>query len=71
MLLKPTYLPLLSLHRSLDTIATFDHVSLEAYGPRSAVKFEEQAAGITEDGAEFIPAPERCCRGAAVLADWL
>ena len=32
-----TYLPLLALHGGLDSIATLDHVGLEADGPRSTV----------------------------------
>jgi hypothetical protein len=57
--------------RCLDAIARFDHVGLERDGTRAAVEFEEEAAGVAEDGAGLIAAPEGCCRGRAVLADRL
>jgi len=32
------------------------------------VQFEEEAAGIAEDGADLVPPPEWCCRSLAILA---
>jgi hypothetical protein len=57
--------------RCLDAIARFDHVGLERDRTRAAVEFEEEAAGVAEDGAGLIATPEGCCRGRAVLADRL
>lgn len=57
--------------RGLDAIARLDHVGLERDGPWAAVEFEEEAAGIAEDGAGLIAAPEGCGGGCAVLADGL
>jgi hypothetical protein len=37
--------------RGLDAIARLDHVGLERDGTRAAVEFEEEAAGVAEDGA--------------------
>jgi hypothetical protein len=57
--------------RCLDAIARLDHVGLERDGTRATVEFEEEAAGVAEDGAGLIAAPEGCRRGRAVLADRL
>lgn len=57
--------------RGLDAIARLDHIGLERDGSWAAVKFEEEAAGIAEDGAGLIAAPERRGRGCAVLANGL
>lgn len=57
--------------RGLDAVARFYHVGFERYGARSAVEFEEEAAGIAEDGAGFVASPERSSGGGAVLADGL
>lgn len=57
--------------RGLDAIARLDHVGLERDGSWAAVEFEEEAAGIAEDGAGLVAAPERCGGGCAVLADGL
>jgi len=62
------YLSLLALRRTFDTIATFDHVSLETDRSRAAVQLEEEAAGVAENRADLIPPPQRCCRSLAVLA---
>jgi hypothetical protein len=43
--------------RTLDAIAALDHVGLEAYRAWSAVEFEEEAAGVAEDGADLVPPP--------------
>jgi hypothetical protein len=45
--------------RTLYAIATLDHVGLEAYRTWSAVEFEEEPAGIAQDGADLISSPER------------
>lgn len=63
-----TCLSFLALRRTFDTIATFDHISLEADRSRTAVQLEEEAAGIAEDGANLIPPPQRCGRRLAILA---
>lgn len=55
----------------LHTVATFDHIGFQAYRTRPPVQLEEQTAGIAKDGARFVPAPQRCGGGAAVLADGL
>lgn len=57
--------------RGLDAIARLDHVGLERDGTWATVEFEEEAAGIAEDGAGLVAAPERCGGGCAVLADRL
>lgn len=57
--------------RGFDAVARFDHVGFERDGARSAVQFEEEAAGIAEDGAGFVASPERCGGGGAVLAHGL
>lgn len=57
--------------RGLDAIARLDHVGLERDGSWAAVEFEEEAAGIAEDGAGLVAAPERCGGGCAVLTDGL
>jgi hypothetical protein len=57
--------------RCLDAIARFDHVGLKRDRTRAAMEFEEEAAGVAEDGAGLIAAPEGCCRGCTVLADRL
>lgn len=62
------YLSFLALCRTFDTIATFDHIGLEADGSRTAVQLEEEAASIAEDRANFIPPPQRCRRCLAILA---
>jgi hypothetical protein len=65
-----THLLLGSLCRTgtLNAIATLDNICLQAYRPRSAVEFEEQATGIAEHGANLVSSPEGSCRGSAVLA---
>ena len=57
--------------RGLDAIARLDHVGLERDGSWAAVEFEEEAAGIAEDGAGLVAAPEGCRGGCAVLANGL
>jgi len=57
--------------RGLDAVARLDHVRLERDGTRAAVQFEEEAAGVAEDGAGLIAAPEGSGRGGAVLTDGL
>jgi len=49
--------PLLRTSRSLDAIATFDHISLEADWARSAVQLEEQAASIAQDASGLVATP--------------
>ena len=57
--------------RGLDAISRLDHVGLERDGSWTAVEFEEEAAGVAEDGAGLVAAPEGCRRGCAILADGL
>jgi len=57
--------------RGLDAIARLNHVGLERNGSWTAVEFEEEAAGVAEDRAGLITAPEGCRGGCAVLADGL
>lgn len=57
-------------HR-LDAIATLDDVCLERDGTGAAVQLEEEAAGVAEDGARLVAAPERRGRRLAVLAGGL
>ncbi len=57
--------------RGLDAIARLDHVGLERDGSWAAVEFEEEAAGVAEDGAGLVAAPEGCRGGCAVLANGL
>lgn len=42
---------------SLHAIATLDHIGLQAYRTSPPVQLEEQAAGIAQHGAEFVPTP--------------
>jgi hypothetical protein len=65
-----THLLLGSLCRTgtLNAVATLDNICLQAYRPRSAVEFEEQATGIAEHGANLVSSPEGSRRGSAVLA---
>lgn len=60
-----------ALSRGLDAVPALDHIGLEAYRARTAVQLEEQAAGVAQDGANLIAAPERGGAGGAVLADGL
>lgn len=53
---------------TLNAVATLDNICLQAYRPRSAVEFEEQATGIAEHGANLVSSPEGSRRGSAVLA---
>jgi hypothetical protein len=59
----------LRLGHGLDSIATLDRICLEIHWSGPAMEFEEEATGIAESSAEFVAAPERCGRRAAVLAD--
>ena len=65
--LARTYLSLLTLSRCLDSVATLDHIGLEAYRPCGTMELEEEAAGVAEHRAKLISAPKRCRRGSAVL----
>ena len=57
--------------RGLDAIARLDHVGLERDGSWAAMEFKEEAAGVAEDGAGLVAAPEGCRGGCAILADGL
>ena len=57
--------------RSLDAVPRFYDVGFERYRAWAAVEFEEEAAGVAEDGAGLVAAPEGGGGGAAVLADGL
>lgn len=48
-IVRDSYLFLGPLSSSLDSIATLDNVRFEAYRTRSAVEFEEQPTGITQN----------------------
>jgi hypothetical protein len=52
-----TYLALRPLTSSFHSVAALDHIGLEAYRSRSSVELQEQAAGVAEHGAEFVPTP--------------
>lgn len=54
--------------RCLYTVARLDHVGLEGDGSRTAVQFEEEPAGVAEDGTRLIASPEWGCRCRAILA---
>jgi hypothetical protein len=56
-LLRGTYLALRALASSFNPIPALDNIGLEADRARTTVQLEKKAAGIAEDGAEFIPAP--------------
>lgn len=53
-------LELRALVGGFDPVSAFDHIGFEAYGSGAAVEFEEEAAGVAEDGAGFIASPEWC-----------
>jgi hypothetical protein len=57
--------------RCLHAVARLDHVGLEGDGSWAAVEFEEEAAGVAEDGSGLIAAPEGCRRGGTVLTNGL
>ena len=52
----------------LDAVAALDDIGLEGDGSWTAMQLQEQAAGVAEDGAGFIAAPERRGARCAVLA---
>lgn len=56
---------------SLHTIATLDHIGLQAYRSRSTVQLQKQAAGVAKDRTVFVPAPQGRGGSATVLADGL
>jgi hypothetical protein len=55
----------------LHAVAALDDIRLERDGARAAVQLQEEAAGIAENRAILIAAPERGSAGRAVLADRL
>jgi hypothetical protein len=55
----------------LDAVAALDNIGLERDGAGSAVELQEQAAGVAQDRAGLIAAPEGRGAGAAILADRL
>jgi hypothetical protein len=69
-LVARTHLALRTL-ASLDAIATFDYIGLQAYRARPPVQLQEQSAGVAKNGAQLVAAPQGRGRGAAVLADGL
>lgn len=62
-----TYPLLQRLTGSLDPMTTLDHICLEAYWPWRTVEFQEETAGIAQNGTELVPSPEWCCRSGTVL----
>lgn len=62
-----TYPLLQRLTGSLDPMATLDHICLEAYWPWRTVEFQEETAGIAQNGTELVPSPEWCCRSGTIL----
>lgn len=62
-----TYPLLQRLTGSLDPMATLDHICLEAYWPWRTVEFQEETAGIAQNGTELVSSPEWCCRSGTVL----
>jgi hypothetical protein len=52
---------------SLDAIAALDDIGLERDGARSAVQLQEEPAGVAENRACLIAAPERSGACSAVL----
>lgn len=66
-----THLALGTLTSGLDTVATLDHIGLQAYRTRSAMEFEKETTGIAQNRTEFVPTPKRRGGGAAILADRL
>lgn len=52
----------------LDAVAALDDIGLEGDGSWAAMQLQEQAAGVAQNGAGFITAPERCSARCAVLA---
>ena len=66
-----TYLAFGTLPGSLDTIATFDNIRLQAYRTRPAMQLREQTIGITENRPEFISAPEGRSGSTTILAHGL
>lgn len=68
--MRITY-PLFLSRRSLDAVSALDNVGLQAYRARTAVKLQEETAGIAEDTARLISSPERGGTCTAVLADGL
>lgn len=68
---KFAYFSLLSLTCRLHAVATLDYVCFEGYRPRCAMKFEEEATCVAEDGSHLVASPERCGGCSAVLTYWL
>lgn len=62
-----TYPLLQRLTGSFDPMATLDHIRLEAYWPWGTVEFQEETTGIAQNGTDFVPSPEWCCRSGTVL----
>jgi hypothetical protein len=65
------YLSLCAGSASLDAVAALDDIGLERDGARAAVQLQEEAAGVAEDGARLIAAPEGRRARSAILADRL
>jgi len=63
----PAHFSLLALTCSLDAVAGLDHIGFEADRPWSAMKLEEETAGIAQHRPQLIATPERCGRGGAIL----
>ena len=68
---QATYLFASARRARLDAIPTFDDIGLEGDGPRAAVQLQEKTAGIAQNGAGLIAAPEGRGARRAVLADGL
>ena len=65
------HLSLLSLTSGLYTIARLNDICFKRYGPRGAVKFQEETTGVAQDRTHLVATPKRRRRGCAILAYWL
>lgn len=54
---KSTYPLLQRLAGSLYPMATLDHICLEANWPWRTVEFQEETAGIAQNGTDLVPSP--------------
>lgn len=54
---KSTYPLLQRLAGSLYPMATLDHICLEANWPWRTVEFQEETAGVAQNGTDLVPSP--------------
>lgn len=55
----------------LDAVPAFDYVRFQGDWSWTAMQFEEEATGVTQNRAGLVAAPERCRRRGAVLTNGL